>query len=146
MNIKMATNFKRSIRKVYVYTAIFSLLLISKVIILIVPFKKIVSLTKTDINKEMLDLSPSNKFLISYVRNSLMMISKYSPVRFNCFHQALTGKLFFNLHKIPSKIYFGMRRDSKNDMLKAHAWLKVDTINISGGKSSHLHTELLNIK
>lgn len=136
---------KSILLKIYVFCSILILLFVSKLLIFFIPFKRLVSLME---HKSVLKSKKKKEFsskLVSFVRKSLMLVSKKSPITFNCFAQALSAKVFFNFHKIQSTVTFGMRRDEAEDKLKAHAWLEIGSLTISGGDTKHLHTKLYSI-
>lgn len=63
---------------------------------------------------------------------SIKRAAKYSPWRAKCFEQAIAGKLMLKWRNKPSKINFGVKKDTENDTLLAHAWLMYQDQVITG--------------
>ena len=56
-------------------------------------------------------------------------IAKYSPFKIVCLPQALVAKKLLNEKQIPATIYFGIKKETKDE---AHAWVRVGCKFVTG--------------
>ena len=79
-------------------------------------------------------LSDKEYQLIEKMKTAVNGLSTHTPWESKCMVQALSVKWMLHKYKIPSTIYFGVKKDPKEaNRMKAHAWLKVGDIVVSGG-------------
>lgn len=64
------------------------------------------------------------------LKNAVRRAVKATPFKTKCLQQAMAGKILLNKQGVPSTIYFGVSKKDQN--LKAHAWLKVGDVFITG--------------
>lgn len=82
-----------------------------------------------------IDLTSFQLQKIQQVKTVVLASSKYTLWQSKCMVQALSAKWLLNKYQIPSTIYFGVVKDNQNDKkLKAHAWLKINQMIITGAK------------
>ena len=61
-----------------------------------------------------------------------------TPWTSDCYPQALTARILLCAVRVPHTVVFGLRRD-EDGTLRAHAWVSVDRITVTGG-STHAWT------
>ena len=102
---------------------------IVKLIILILPFKKIAGLMGVA-NCETAYVNDSVA-IAEHVENAILRAARYSMHTSKCYDQALAGKMMLRLRKLPSTIYFGLAKNDKSEMI-AHAWLRLGSQIVAG--------------
>lgn len=112
---------------------IFILMGINRMIILIVPFKYIV----TKIGKQGYEPDYGDSE-VKYGRARIIgrlinYLSQYTPWESKCYVQALTAKTLLNTFRIPSTIYLGLWNSDEG--LKAHAWVKHRELIVTGAET-----------
>lgn len=107
------------------------LLGINRFIILFIPFKHIagkIGKTMYETDREM----DSDKFKKArLIGHYVVKLSRHTPWESKCFVQALTAKELFNVFRIPSTIYFGIKKGDDGELL-AHAWIRYGEIIVTG--------------
>lgn len=63
---------------------------------------------------------------------AIMRACKRSPWRTMCFEQALAAKMMLNRRGIQAKTYFGVKKDTPDDRLQAHAWVECGAMIVTG--------------
>lgn len=76
------------------------------------------------------------------IKKAIGIASRYTPWKSNCFPQAITARIMLGCYNIPYALFFGMRRDTKDNELKAHAWVVAGRVNVSGGNSFQQFTSV----
>jgi hypothetical protein len=104
---------------------------VSKLFILLMPFKKIAG----KIGKLQVESSkfPINSAKINDVEHAVRRASRFSLHKSKCYDQALTGKFMLKRRKLPATIYFGLAKDAQNG-LSAHAWVRCGNRIVTGKK------------
>lgn len=114
-----------------IYIKVLLLSALYRLIILIVPFKKL-SKRMGEYNKESI-YNPNNEE-IHYIYKISKIIRKVcfnTPWESKCLVQALIGQRFLYKKKIESTLFLGVSKDSRNEMI-AHAWLKCGEYYVTG--------------
>jgi hypothetical protein len=78
--------------------------------------------------------SPDN---VERIRWAVLTVSRYGPLSFVCFPQALAAHAMLRRRGIVSIMHYGVRR-SADRQLRAHTWLEVDHRMLLGGESALL--------
>ncbi|GAB3521479.1 lasso peptide biosynthesis protein [Emticicia fontis] len=92
-------------------------------------FKKNATFGKRDmpvIQSDTIDMQ-----LVRDISFAIRIISKYSPWKNVCRHQAYQAKLLCNFYKIPYTIYIGFKKNA-NGVIEGHAWTIVNEQLITG--------------
>jgi hypothetical protein len=100
------------------------------------PFKKIVPLMGKvqKIQTDNLDgnLPLNDNAVLKKINISILRGAHYSPWRAKCFEQALAAKMMLKRRGFKSIIYFGVYKNTDTNKLLAHAWLKSNSLVITG--------------
>ncbi|MBA4853991.1 lasso peptide biosynthesis B2 protein [Emticicia sp. BO119] len=113
---------------------------ISRLILVFVPFSKILPLLGTRVAIHENTYKNENHF--KHISRAITRACRYSFWRTACFEQALCAKLMLKLRNKKSTIYFGVRKEAPEKELLAHAWLICNEEIITGGKHTELYTVL----
>ena len=74
---------------------------------------------------------------VERIRWAVLTVSRYGPLSFVCFPQALAAHAMLRRRGIASIMHYGVRR-SADRQLRAHTWLEVDHRMLLGGESALL--------
>ncbi len=85
---------------------------------------------ETDSNAE---YSLKQRKNISFIAYKVSRISVNVPWESKCLVQAMTAQKLLRFYKIPSTLYLGVGRDSKDNSIIAHAWVRCGDIYVCGG-------------
>lgn len=110
------------------------LLGISNLLIKLVSFKRLIRLISNSDTAAQPVLTPRQAMRLNWLRRVILSVSRRTPWRSMCFEQAITASLILKVLGISHQISFGLNTD--NDKLKAHAWLKVNDIWVTGFMTS----------
>jgi Transglutaminase-like superfamily len=75
-----------------------------------------------------------------YIATAIALAAKYSPASANCYPQALLARLLLWIANLPHALFFGLERGSSATELKAHAWVMVGPVAVTGRHSFENHT------
>ena len=81
--------------------------------------------------------SSADSDIAECVRWAVLTASRYGPVSFVCFPQALAAHAMLRRRNIRSVMHYGVRRSADHQM-RAHTWLEVDHRMLLGGESALL--------
>jgi hypothetical protein len=125
------------------FTAAWSLLGLSRLLILALPFTVIRRLLGEDRARSEVHAAPAldevQRIRAMHIGRIVELAAAYAPWRSDCYPQALTAKTFLALRRIPHEVVFGVRRDG--GALIAHAWVRAGDVEVTGG-SGHEYTEV----
>lgn len=126
------------------------LLALSRIILLLFPFKKIVpilgkqvSLQETEQNIIQSDLQ---RVQLHQLAIAIARGCHYSFWRTLCFEQAITAKLMLRRRGFQSIIYFGVYKNPVTQNIEAHAWVNVNGFMITGGRNLNLYSVISSFK
>ena len=105
------------------------LLHFAKLVILFMPFKKIASRIGSLGVESTYDLHSTD--LSTKIEHAVRRASRYTLHKSKCYDQALTAKALLGQCNLPATIYFGLAKESKNQLM-AHAWVRCGNKIISG--------------
>lgn len=112
------------------------LLIVSKLIILFVPLRKIAPLLG-DVNKDVRNtLSDREYEQARDVKRNIAIASNNVPWKSVCLDQAMTAFIMLNKRSIPNKLCFGAKKNIEAKKLDAHAWIVCNDQILVGGKHS----------
>ena len=106
-----------------------SLLHLAKLVILFMPFKRIASWMGRLQIESTHDLRYTR--MAARIELAIRRASRYTLHRSKCYDQALTAKALLGQGRLPATIYFGLAKDSDNQLI-AHAWVRCGERIVSG--------------
>jgi hypothetical protein len=114
------------------------LLWISRILIIVVPFKKIASTLGTYNGNTVFIplLTPLERKRALLISRTVRMAARYLPWVANCFAQVIVASLLMKFYNIPYSLFFGLRKPSnllENKAMYAHAWITSGGVSITGG-------------
>ena len=120
-----------------------SLLAFARILLLFIPFKKIVPLLGKVTDKDGDPILPEyNCTVPQKISTAILRGSRYTPWRAKCFEQALAAKMMLKRRGFVSIVYFGVRKTLDNKELLAHAWLISNSVIVTGGGKIDQYTVL----
>ncbi len=102
---------------------------LAKLIILLIPFKKIASRIGRLNVESTHDLQSIEGPL--KIANAIRRASRYTLHKSKCYDQALTAKALLGQLGLPATIYFGLAKDTESQ-LSAHAWVRCGSQIVTG--------------
>lgn len=134
---KLIKYFKLNFPDKMLFIETFLLLLFVKVILLLVPLRKLTRHFGTN-NKTSPSLTIKEMQEALRIRLSMSGVSANVLWKSVCLDQALATTLLLARRKIPHCLFFGVKKNDTADKIIAHAWVTCgDTILIGGGRSRH---------
>src|SRR5690348_1002674 len=125
------------------FTAAWSLLALSRLLIILLPFRVIRRLLgEHQSSREQAplpELDERQRLRAIHIGRIVEAAAARAPWRADCYPQALTARTFLELRRIPHVVSFGVRRDG--DALIAHAWVRAGDVDVTGGNGSE-YTEV----
>lgn len=117
-------------------------LCLARVILIFVPFKKVVKLLGNNANLENETMTlPKNTSNQIKIQLSISRGCKYSFWRTMCFEQALAAKMMLKRRNIYSRIYFGVKKSNlESNKMQAHAWLDSEGVTLTGNQGKESFT------
>lgn len=134
---KLRSFTRRSWFEKIIFLPVWLLLGLSRFLVLFVPFRFLAS--RMGRHAGLLCWIPlvdaRQKARAMSIARVIAMSSRYTPWTSNCFPQALTAKVLLGLFSIPNSMFFGVSRDPKEGVLRAHAWVAAGGVKVTGGFS-----------
>jgi hypothetical protein len=125
------------IRDYLMFMEAWVLLHLSRLSILILPFKKLASILGRSQQETAYDAD--HEKVATDIFHSVRRSARFTIHASKCYDQALTGKLMLSYRKVSSTIYFGLAKDQDSG-LSAHAWLRAGSIIVTGKRAMHKFT------
>jgi hypothetical protein len=119
----------RSIIDYLVFVEAWCLLHLAKLVIVFLPFKKIASWMGSLGVESVHELHSTDLF--TKIEHAVLRASRYTLHQSKCYDQALTAKALLGQCNLPATIYFGLAKESDNQLI-AHAWVRCGERIISG--------------
>jgi hypothetical protein len=117
-----------SLNEILFFFQAWLLLHVSKVMILIFPFRKIAAkLGQAQLETPKIDFGKEKWFDVEVAINRA---SRFTLFKSKCYDQALTGKYMLRKKSIPSTLYFGLAKE-KGELI-AHAWVRAGKRIVTG--------------
>ena len=104
-------------------------LLLSKLIIFVLSFKRISELLNRKSNGDYYSFEEKDIQKIRSYAKAIYKLANLLPGEYNCFSKSLTA-VFLLRQSYPVIIYFGVK--TQNGEIKAHAWVKINDIFVAG--------------
>ncbi len=123
---------KITLKDFFLFCEAWVLIALSRLILVFIPFRKILPLLGTQVTLHEEVDKTKNEF--QYIRSAIARACRYSFWRTECFEQALCAKLMLKLRKKRSTIYFGVKNEENE--FSAHAWLICNNEIITGGSQT----------
>jgi Transglutaminase-like superfamily len=101
-----------------------------------VPVAKVIGWKRRGIRRE----SPADGATLRKVRHAVLVVARYSPVRFVCFPQCLAAGEMLRWRGIASRLHYGVARDG--DKLITHTWLEAGGEIVIGGEVAGKYSRL----
>jgi hypothetical protein len=121
---------RSAFRDYMLFVEAWCLLALARMLLVFVPFKKIVPLMRYKRETEMPD---DKRFsVLTRIQIAIARACVRSPWRAMCFEQALAAKMMTRRRGLPSVIYFGVKKEAGHEKVQAHAWLKVGEFVVTG--------------
>ena len=117
----------------------FTYLIISRVLTSSYSFKHLAQKLGEPMKQSSTQVDEAQLMVSKNVGKMVKKASANSPFRSLCFEQALTVKFMLNRRKIPTTIYFGVKKDAE-ESLHAHAWTRVGNVFLTGSKGKDSYT------
>ena len=124
--------FKKPIADQTLYLEATFWLGISRIAILILPFRWIAPFLGTHMASSDENDENGDRKTEIFVARGILTMSRHLPWECKCLAQAISGKMMLDRRKIPSTLYLGVAKKEDGD-LNAHAWLRAGDIIILGG-------------
>ena len=115
---------------------------IIRFIILFIPMRKFASFLGEQDKSSPTDNIAAHASKIEKIRLAVARTSRVTPWRCMCYEQAFTAKILLQRRNIPSTLYFGVRKNSSENKIDAHAWLRTGNRIITGKKNMHTFKEI----
>jgi hypothetical protein len=121
---------------------VFGYLLFAKVVILLMPLRKVaphLGKLNEDVRSDLttLELATAKK-----VQLYINMVSNNAPWKSVCLDQALATMLMLNRRRIPHSLCLGVKRQEDSQKLDAHAWIECANKILVGGMRSVSYTRV----
>jgi hypothetical protein len=120
---------KRALIDYFFFLEAWCLLHLAKLVILVVPFKKIASRMGSLQLESTHDLQSIEK--TTQIEHAVRRASRYTLYDSKCYDKALSAKALLFQIGLPATIYFGLAMDAGNQ-LSAHAWVRCGNKIITG--------------
>lgn len=117
-------------RRIFMNLFVTSILGVNKILIRLLPFKKIVSLYSNGFSDDIGSISNNDQLKSIMIRNRLERAINASKHKFVCYEQALTVLFLAKVHRVPVTMVYAIKRE--DDTIKAHAWTCSGDTYISG--------------
>lgn len=124
------------------FIKVLSILLFSKLIVLLFPFRKVMPyLGQLNANFRE-SLSSAEQQRADRIRHFMFMVSNNVKWNSVCLDQAMAATILLNKAKVPNCMCFGVRKNEKAGKLDAHAWVLCGGTILIGGQRSISYTEV----
>lgn len=116
-------------KKLLLYTFVAVMLLVNKVWIRIIPFKKLITFyANSSIGVQCDEVEKEKVMLIHSVMERFNRILIWKAL---CFEKSLTVMVLAHLFHLPGTVYFGIKKSNSGEVL-AHAWSQIGCYWITG--------------
>jgi hypothetical protein len=103
-------------------------LVVAKAALAWIPVAKVIGWKRRELRRERL----ADAATLRRVRHAVLVVARYSPVRFVCFPQCLAAGEMLRRRGIASQLHYGVARDG--DKLVTHTWLEAGGEIVIGGE------------
>ncbi|MCQ8105048.1 lasso peptide biosynthesis B2 protein [Methylomonas sp. SURF-2] len=112
----------------------FCLLGIMRAILLLVPFGNIARYLGRHLeNVGVIPLAGAQQVMrAEHIGSAIRTAANYTPWESKCLAQAMTARVILGINGIPYALFLGINKQNPTEM-KAHAWVRVDRVPVTGG-------------
>jgi len=103
-------------------------LLVAKAALAWIPVAKVIGWKQRELREE----RPADADSLRMVRHAVLVVARYSPVKFVCFPQCLAAGEMLRRRGIASRLHYGVAR--AGDKLVTHTWLEAGGEIVIGGE------------
>lgn len=128
----LTTFFKKPLADQILYLEAALWLGISRLAILILPFRWIAPFLGTHMASSDENDENGDRETVISISRAIRTMSRHLPWGCKCLAQAISGKMMLRRRQIPSTLYLGVANKEDGD-LNTHAWLRAGDIIILGG-------------
>lgn len=128
----LTTFFKKPLADQILYLEAALWLGISRLAILILPFRWIAPFLGTHMASSDENDENGDRETVISISRAIRTMSRHLPWGCECLAQAISGKMMLRRRQIPSTLYLGVAKKEDGD-LNTHAWLRAGDIIILGG-------------
>lgn len=121
------------LRKLALLLRTFWLLLVAKIALATVPVKRIIGRRARPVSVIVLR-DGERAARMRDARWAVLVVARYSPVRFVCFPQCLAASALLRSAGIESRLHYGVRRAAQTAKLETHTWLEAGGEILIGGE------------
>lgn len=114
----------------------------AKLIILMIPFHRFKCLLGVQMVPHGEHLTKEQQCLAIQIKQAVSRASRACPFHCQCLVLAITAQRLLRQHQIPSTLYLGVAKEREN-LLKAHAWVRSGMTMITGGVGHEAFTILV---
>jgi hypothetical protein len=114
----------------------FCLLLAAKAALRWLPVKKIIGWKQRAVERQ----NEATEEELLRARHAVLVVARYSPVRFVCFPQCLAASALLRAKGIESRLHYGVAR--ADDKLVTHTWLEAGGQIVIGGEVAADYSKL----
>jgi hypothetical protein len=98
------------------------------------PFKFYRNLLGKQQVETLIDVKETDLAMAKHIRNIVLAVCRHTPWKSKCLVEALVCKRMLKKKGIETTIYLGVSKDPQKNKLKAHAWLKLGAIILTGAQ------------
>ncbi len=118
--------------KALLFEAYFTALYV-KLALLFFPFARVAKWLGAPQADPLDEISPLGVAQAKKIMFALKLCERYTPWHLECYTLSVTGKILLNRRKQKGILYFGFLKEP-NGKLKGHAWLKTNSVIVTGGE------------
>ncbi|URW75166.1 lasso peptide biosynthesis B2 protein [Sphingomonas donggukensis] len=116
--------------------AAFARLAAARLWLAVVPFRHVAPRLGTRIapatDAPLAPVDPAAADTARRIRRAIAIAARNAPFRALCFQQAAAAKRMLNARRIPNALYLGAAVDPATGAMRAHAWVRVGAIGVTG--------------
>ena len=130
-------------RKPFLFKILFvvswCLLGLSRIVILIVKFKRVARIfgATSNLAPQIPVISEEQESRAKTIGQAVRTAAGYTPWNSNCFPQALSAVILLRLFRVPYSLFFGVKNEATDGSLIAHCWIASGRIAVTGGRPFH---------
>lgn len=127
--------------KLWLLLRTFVLLLLTKTALAALPARVVIGWKQRAVRAGGLDVA-AEAARRREVRWAVLVVARYSPVRFVCFPQCLAASALLAGSGIGSRLHYGVRRGATTARLETHTWLEAGGEVVIGGEVAPQYSTL----
>jgi len=133
--LSLARVSRRDPQLVLLAFRVYSLLIMSRVVIALLPLRHITRRLGIPMVESPVDgIDPDSARYARRVAWCIQRLSPHTPTESNCYPQALTARWLLHRKGIPSTFYYGAAFEPGRPQLATHVWLRCGSHVVTGGR------------